>query len=465
MDYSQFFRENYDVLLTIMNGFDIGIWITDGAGNVIMVNDRSLKGGKVSREELMGRNMVELVETGYVIHESSVLKAIDSGKQESIIQELGEGGYCLATSTPLFYKGKTNIVLCVERNISEVAKTRDLLAQQQILTEKFSTQLAEQAKGSGMEREEMVAHDISTIRLREKAIQIGKIDATVIIIGESGTGKEIVADLIYDNSDRKGNPFIKVNCAAIPDTLIESEFFGYEAGAFTGASQNGKAGLFEMAQGGILFLDEIGELPLLMQSKLLRILQDKTVRRIGGEKEISVDVRIIAATNRNLKDEMENGSFRSDLYYRLFVVPIEIPPLRKRREDIAPLAHSFLSQFNELYGMKKTLNADAIRALESYAWPGNVRELRNVIERLAISGAGSDISKFQVQMCLGNKEDLSVDMMLADGEETTLEELVDEYEKHIITRCIEKYGNATEAAKRLKVNKSTISRKMKKYKI
>ena len=172
MDYSQFFRENYDVLLTIMNGFDIGIWITDGEGNVIMVNDRSLKGGKVSREELMGRNMVELVETGYVIHESSVLKAIDSGKRESIIQELGEGGYCLATSTPLFYKGKTNIVLCVERNISEVAKTRDLLTQQQILTEKFSVQLAGQKQENGMEREEMVAHDISTIRLREKAIQI-----------------------------------------------------------------------------------------------------------------------------------------------------------------------------------------------------------------------------------------------------------------------------------------------------
>ncbi len=465
MDYSQFFRENYDVLLTIMNGFDIGIWITDGEGNVIMVNDRSLKGGKVSREELMGRNMVELVETGYVIHESSVLKAIDSGKRESIIQELGEGGYCLATSTPLFYKGKTNIVLCVERNISEVAKTRDLLTQQQILTEKFSVQLAGQKQENGMEREEMVAHDISTIRLREKAIQIGKIDATVIIIGESGTGKEIVADLIYHNSDRKGSPFIKVNCAAIPDTLIESEFFGYEAGAFTGASQNGKAGLFEMAQGGILFLDEIGELPLLMQSKLLRILQDKAVRRIGGEKEISVDVRIIAATNRNLKEEMENGSFRSDLYYRLFVVPIEIPPLRKRREDIAPLAHSFLRQFNELYGMKKRLNADAISALESYSWPGNVRELRNVIERLAISGAGSDISKFQVQMCLGNKEDLSVDMILSDGEETGLEELVDAYEKHIITRCIEKYGNATEAAKKLQVNKSTISRKMKKYRL
>ena len=287
----------------------------------------------------------------------------------------------------------------------------------------------------------------------------------MIIIGESGTGKEIVADLIYHNSDRKGSPFIKVNCAAIPDTLIESEFFGYEAGAFTGASQNGKAGLFEMAQGGILFLDEIGELPLLMQSKLLRILQDKAVRRIGGEKEISVDVRIIAATNRNLKEEMENGSFRSDLYYRLFVVPIEIPPLRKRREDIAPLAHSFLRQFNELYGMKKRLNADAISALESYSWPGNVRELRNVIERLAISGAGSDISKFQVQMCLGNKEDLSVDMILSDGEETGLEELVDAYEKHIITRYIEKYGNATEAAKKLQVNKSTISRKMKKYRL
>ena len=463
MKYSDFFRENYDMLLEIMNGFEIGVWITDAEGNVIMINDESLKGGGLSRQELMGRNMKELIETGYILYESSVLKAIESGKKESIVQELGAGGYCLATSVPLFYEGKLDVVLCIERNASEIVKFAELLTQQNIAVERFDAKLLDAGKVGVSDEEDMIAHDISTIRLKEKAIQIGKIDATVIIIGESGTGKELVANLIYKNSARKGKAFIKVNCAAVPESLIESEFFGYEQGSFTGANRGGKAGLFESADGGVLFLDEIGELPLAMQSKLLRVLQDKVVRRIGSEKEIAVDVRIIAATNRNLKEEMQKGNFRSDLYYRLFVVPVEIPPLRKRCGDIAPMAQYYLNRFNEMYGIKKVMNEDALAMLESYHWPGNVRELRNVIERLAISGAGNKISKFQVQMCLESREDLSIDMALEGDEETHLDSMVKEYEKHIIMRAIEKYGNATEAAKKLNVDKSTISRKMKRY--
>lgn len=468
MKYSDFFKTHYEVLMTIMNGLDIGIWITDGEGNVALVNDKSIKVGGLTREEVLGRSMEELVESGYVLYESSVLKAIESGKTESIVQELGEGGKCLATSTPLFYKGKIDMVLCVERNISEMVRLKEMLSQQKMITERFKSELRDMKNKniheSFHEEDDMITHNISMIRLKEKAIQIGKIDATVIIIGESGTGKEVVADLIYKNSIRNGEPFIKVNCAAIPESLIESEFFGYEKGAFTGASQNGKAGLFEMADGGVLFLDEIGELPLAMQSKLLRVLQDKTIRRIGSEQEISVDVRIIAATNRNLKEEMEKGNFRSDLYYRLFVVPVEIPPLRKRREDIMPLAHHYVKHFNMLYGMKKVMAEDALAELESYHWPGNVRELRNVIERLVISGAGEAITKFQVQMCLESREDMSLSEAM-DENAVNLENMVNEYEKHIITKALEKYGSASEAARRLGVDKSTISRKIKKYKI
>ena len=181
---------------------------------------------------------------------------------------------------------------------------------------------------------------------------------------------------------------------------MESEFFGYEQGAFTGASGNGKIGLFELADGGTLFLDEVGELSIPIQSKLLRLLQDKEVRRVGGEKSISVDIRIIAATNRDLKAEVAKGTFRKDLYYRLFVVPIALPPLRERKEDIELLTKHFLDIFNKQYNMKKTIGPEAMGIMERYQWPGNVRELRNVVERLVVSGAGNDISRIQVEFCL-----------------------------------------------------------------
>lgn len=300
------------------------------------------------------------------------------------------------------------------------------------------------------------------IRIKEMAIKIGAMDATVVITGESGTGKEVVANLIQKNSKRADKAFIKVNCAAIPETLFESEFFGYEKGTFTGANVNGKMGIFEMANGGTLFLDEIGELPLAMQSKVLRVLQEKEVRRIGGEENKPVDVRIIAATNRNLKKEMEKGNFRSDLYYRLFVVPINIPPLRQRKEDIAPLTNYFLNKFNAMYEVKKEISSEAIKAMEKYNWYGNVRELRNIIERLVVSGEGNTISAFQVEMCL-KEDNFNNAEPVKNGENATLDELIENYEKQIIIQAVEECGTLTAAAQKLNVNKSTISRKLKKY--
>ncbi len=274
--------------------------------------------------------------------------------------------------------------------------------------------------------DEIVSYNLEMIRIKEMAIKIGAMDATVVITGESGTGKEVVANLIQKNSKRADKAFIKVNCAAIPETLFESEFFGYEKGTFTGANVNGKMGIFEMANGGTLFLDEIGELPLAMQSKVLRVLQEEEVRRIGGEENKPVDVRIIAATNRNLKKEMEKGNFRSDLYYRLFVVPINIPPLRQRKEDIAPLTNYFLNKFNAMYEVKKEISSEAIKAMEKYNWYGNVRELRNIIERLVVSGAGNTISAFQVEMCL-KEDNFNNAEPVKNGENATLDELIENY--------------------------------------
>ncbi len=399
MRYSAFIRQNYDILQEIIDNMRTGIWITDGEGKVLIVNNESVKTGGLTRDEVIGRTMDELLKVGYIT-ESATLKVMASRKEECIVEELGTGGHCMTTSIPMFCQGETDIIVSVERNISEVERLKSLLNEQVEMKKELQKELLKFQSRKDELCGRMVTRNINMLHIREMAEDIGKIDAAVMITGESGTGKEVIADIIHKSSRRREAPFVKVNCAAIPETLMESEFFGYEQGAFTGASGNGKIGLFELADGGTLFLDEVGELSIPIQSKLLRVLQDKEVRRVGGEKSISVDIRIIAATNRDLKAEVAKGTFRKDLYYRLFVVPIALPPLRERKEDIELLTKHFLDIFNKQYNMKKTIGPEAMGIMERYQWPGNVRELRNVVERLVVSGAGNDISRIQVEFCL-----------------------------------------------------------------
>ena len=461
MRYSTFLKENFSLFVDMFDKMKIGIWITDQNCDVVMVNYESAKRGGMTREELIGKKTTELIETGYIL-ESAALKTQKSLKEECVVVEMGAGGYCVVTSEPLFYNGQLDLIICIERNISEVENFKDVLEEQIKIKEKLQKELLKLQNRSSEAGKELITKNINMIQIKETAADIGKIDATVIITGESGTGKEVIADVIHKNSKRADAPFIKVNCAAIPESLMESEFFGYEQGTFTGANRNGKLGLFELADGGTLFLDEIGELPLQIQSKLLRVLQEKEVRRIGGEEAIHIDVRIIAATNRDLKKEMEAGNFRTDLYYRLFVVPITIPPLRDRKEDIGLLAKYFLNQFNEEYGLNKAISEEAVKVMEEYSWPGNVRELRNVVERLAVSGAGPVISVFQTEMCLRGKNPM-ISEFIRDDNSLYLEDMVCDYEKELITYAYEKCGSVTGAAKLLHVDKSTVSRKMKKY--
>lgn len=428
MKYSEFLKENYSAIGDFIKYIKTGIWITDSKGKVIMVNEESLKTGGLKREDVIGKTTEELLEMGYILDDSSVLKAILSGKEESIVQRTGEGSMLVATSVPVFHEGELDIIICTEMDITDVIKLKALLDKQKSIAQKYKSEIMRIKNQLNTDSDEIVSYNLEMIRIKEMAIKIGAMDATVVITGESGTGKEVVANLIQKNSKRADKAFIKVNCAAIPETLFESEFFGYEKGTFTGANVNGKMGIFEMANGGTLFLDEIGELPLAMQSKVLRVIQEKEVRRIGGEENKPVDVRIIAATNRNLKKEMEKGNFRSDLYYRLFVVPINIPPLRQRKEDIAPLTNYFLNKFNAMYEVKKEISSEAIKAMEKYNWYGNVRELRNIIERLVVSVAGNTISAFQVEMCL-KEDNFNNAEPVKNGENATLDELIENYEK------------------------------------
>jgi transcriptional regulator with PAS, ATPase and Fis domain len=291
---------------------------------------------------------------------------------------------------------------------------------------------------------------------------VAGVDSTVLLLGESGVGKEVVAKLLHRLSKRSTKPLVAINCSAIPENLIESELFGYETGAFTGAQKRGKQGLIEFANEGTLFLDEIGELPLSLQVKLLRVLQDKKLMRLGGITEIDVNVRIVAATNRDLYKMVIDKQFRADLYYRLNVIPIEIPPLRKRKSDILPLCHHFIDVYNHKYGINKELSLSTGQALENYDWPGNVRELENLIERLVVT-TNHNIIDFEdlPQFLVHNDSDINSKIKI--DEIMHLREAQELTEKLLIEKAYENYKNTYEMAEALGVNQSTVVRKINKY--
>lgn len=290
----------------------------------------------------------------------------------------------------------------------------------------------------------------------EIACRIADLDSSVLITGETGTGKELVANIIHYGGKRKDKPFIKINCSAIPGELIESELFGYERGAFTGATSR-KIGKFELANGGTIFLDEIGDFPLPLQPKLLRVLQDKVIERIGGLKGIQVDVRIISATNKNLLDEVKKGSFREDLYYRLSVIPISVPPLRERKEDIPYLVEHFVKKYTSRFGKEVKISKELISRLMDYNFPGNVRELENLIERLiALSDDKGEIKLQMLDIFLrSDKREQETGIM-------PLEEYINKMEKDYIRKVIALCdGNKTKAAELLGISRKNLWEKMK----
>lgn len=452
--------EYYDEILNIMDTIKVGVFITDGKGDVLMVNKESERTGGLSAAEILGRNMKDLEAEGYV-DESSVLKAIQTNGEYRLIQNLRDGTSLYLTATPYCREGKIELVVCTERDITETKTLETLLNETKRLSEKQAKELEYLRERRRKQNPDLVAESDKMKELLETVNRIAPLDTTVLITGESGVGKEVIADHILHKSSRKNKPFIKINCAAIPENLLESELFGYEKGAFTGADMKGKPGIFEMAQGGTLFLDEIAEIPLRLQAKLLRVLQEKEIRRIGGKEEISVNVRIIAATNSDLREAVEKGTFREDLYYRLNILPLEVPPLRERKEDIKALAEHFAAMFCEEYRTKKTISEEAMKALIHAPWPGNIRELRNLIERIIITYDGEQITARQVRNLIfsgsGKRKDPETEECLSLGA------LMEEYEKELLAGYLEKYSTAAEIARKLRIDKSTAGRKLKKY--
>lgn len=311
----------------------------------------------------------------------------------------------------------------------------------------------------------VVAKSVKMNQVISLARKVAETDCTVLVLGESGVGKEVIAKLIHNQSFFNKGPFIKVNCGAIPETLLESELFGYSSGAFTGAKKEGKIGKFELAHNGTIFLDEIGDLPLSLQVKLLHILEEKEVIRVGGNKPQKVNIRIIAATNKDLFDQVEAGKFRKDLYYRLNIIPIQIPPLRERRDDIMPLINHFKKLCESKYGTRRNCSIEVMNLFCSHDWPGNVRELKNMLERIYII---SELDKIITPEVLV-KDYLNITYNYKNNEAVivnklgSLQEIKEEAEKKLIELALKSTGTLYKTAQILQVDKATISRKAKKY--
>lgn len=430
------------------------IFVTNQEGEVIKVNAAYEKLSGVKRSNLLGQN-VKILE-GTVISKSSTLVSIKTKMNTTMEQTLLKRGRTgLTTSIPVYNGDLLEMVVSSNCDPDEFDELKIRLEKEEKKAQKYLTEL-EQVKEQLLGQQEIIARDKSTLSVLYRAKRVAGVDSSVLIIGETGTGKEEFAKYIHSVSARKEEPFIKVNCGAIAQSLIESELFGYEKGAFTGANTNGKKGFFEIASNGTIFLDEIGELPPDMQVKLLRVLQEQEIMRVGGSAPIKINTRVLAATNRNIKDMMHNKMFREDLYYRLSVVVLEIPPLRDRPDDIVPLAVHFLEILNKRYGLKKTLTKSAYQVLKEYSWPGNVRQLKNILEEVVIMSESRKISRDDFK--ISKELDLDDDS-LEKG--LTLRNIMDETEYKYLQQGLKKYESIRKAASHLGIPPTTYARRLK----
>ncbi|SCZ78593.1 sigma-54 interaction domain-containing protein [Acidaminobacter hydrogenoformans] len=467
-----------------------GFYVTDNSGVVISANKWYTELTGIPAEDIIGKPIQEVLNHKYIFGEylltlphyangdaPGTIDSVDEKKSEkpfaisSLVLESGKEVYALATigiqnksrkvmfvGIPVFDEaGRINFVMTVIRELSSMSNLEMRLNDaetRQIAERRAAAQNPPDADGKSA----LLGNAPSISRIRQLIQYVAKTDATILITGETGTGKEIVAKEIHKKSLRKGKPYLTVNCAAIPEGLIEAELFGYEKGAFTSAHGGRKAGYFEQAHGGTILLDEIGEMPLHLQSKLLRVLQEKEIFRLGSTKAVPVDVRVLAATNQNLFSRISEGAFREDLYYRLNVVHIELPPLRERREDIPLLAEHFLSTANQRYSKAKSLDSSAYKALLLRSWPGNVRELKNLVERLVIIGEAPVISDIEL---FGNKVEEKSEFQAPLSETSTLKERMDATARAAIEAALKKHGSTRKAAKALGISQPTLVRKTK----
>lgn len=448
-------KELFKELEAIISSSYDGMFIADDKGVVLRVNIAYERITGIRASEILGKNLKDLVAAGYY-DQSVTLLVIEKREIVTINQTVKNNNKILVTGNPIFdEKGDLFRVVTNVRDITELVNLQSQLVKTKEQTLKYKTELSH-LRALHIEDKEMISRSPKMAQVIELATKIADVDSIVLINGESGTGKELIAKLIHKQGKGTSKPFIKINCAAIPEQLLESELFGYEGGAFTGARKEGKPGLFELANNGTLFLDEIGDLPLLLQVKLLRAIQEKEFIRVGGTKTITFNARIIAATHRDIAKMVKEEAFREDLYYRLMVVPIYLSPLRERKEDVPLLIMHFIDKFNHRFGFNKKIMPQVIDKLVGYSWPGNVRELENIVERMMVTAPSEEITVNLVPETIMDKN-------FFPKRATKLKDAVEQTEKYLLSENYKEYGSWQKVAEILGIDRTTVFRKVVRY--
>jgi transcriptional regulator with PAS, ATPase and Fis domain len=458
-----------DLELILENIFG-NVFVTDKNGELIYLNSSAASSLGSTKTHLLGRTVYQLLDEG-ILSRSFTAEVMEKRAGVTGVSTSGAGIELLTTSKPIFDSGG-NIVMVVtySQQTPFMDSFLDAVNKEKQENAKYR-QAFEYLGASKIRMNKLVINNGAMKRIFETIDLVAKTDSTVVLYGESGVGKDVIASYIHQNSLRSKEPQIPVNCAAIPKELMESEFFGYTRGAFTGANEKGKPGIFELANKGTLFLDEIAELSLDLPAKLLRVLETGEVSRIGSTGAIQkTDVRVIAATNKNLPSMVNRGTFRGDLYYRLSVIPVTIPPLRERKDEIPPLANAFLDQYNRKYARNKVFSEELMEAFVNYRWPGNIRELKNVVERLVLTTHDDTLTSFDKAEpgSHAGAEDVEAAQTrffpaAEKNRDENLKSAMDVYERNFIQYMLQKSnGNISEAAKRLGIHRSALYKKIKK---
>ena len=452
--------DRYKRILDVMED---EVFITDELGFVTYINPRGEFIMGINAEDYLGTHISEMVRKN-ILPKSLTQLAIEKRERCVELVDLPTGIKIICSAQPIYDDNGNMIqILSTSKNIDEITdKIEELSKELDSSTEQIKS-LQEQVIG----KNKYIFESPPMQQVQKTLMKVAPSDIAILIEGESGVGKEVIADTIYKLSRRNEKPFVKINCGLIPKDLMESELFGYEPGAFTGALKNGKIGKIEVADGGTVFLDEIGEMELALQVKLLEFLQDRKITRVGGTKRIPVDVRVIAATNRDLAAMVDEGTFRQDLFYRLNVMPIYIPPLRERPGDIVPMVFQFLNKYNQRYGYNRHIDNDVVERMAASPWPGNVLELLHFVERMVVASDNDYIDVAQYEALLGGTDQ---DLVAAGKAKVMCTELMPlkeakkELEGKLVKMAYEKFGSSYKAAEFLQVNQSTVSRWLKKMK-
>ncbi|MCP4342175.1 MAG: PAS domain-containing protein [Desulfobulbaceae bacterium] len=462
---SDSYKELNRQLKTIIGASSDGIWVCDAKGFIVTINSASEALNGIKAKDVIGKNISELLDNRN-FDQLVTTKVLTSGKQETIVQEIKKTNrVLLCTGTPARDEnGNVALIVVNERDMTELENLRNKFAQNKKLTEKFKEELSELTLRE-LEHNTIIADSNAMKQILQKSLKLAHIGASnILILGPSGTGKGLLARSIHKNSNRRENPFVEINCAAIPENLLEAELFGFEKGAFSGAAEIGKVGLFELAQGGTLFLDEIGDMPLNLQTKLLKYLDDKQFRRLGGTKSINVECATISATNRDLQESVRTDLFREDLFYRLSSFTLEIPSLCERRDDIPGLVRFFLEKYNKKYQRTTHISSRTIPYLQNYSFPGNVRELKSVIENGVALSEETTLDTFLLASIEKSRfPQAPAFTPAASSKPIDLSETLNEVEKRLLLEARQHCETTRQMSTYLNICQSSVVRKLKKH--